>query len=342
MSSIVREIPQLSVFILKEIAKKPSIYVTENALKKLRNHHDLLLQNYDSVQTAIIDAVTEAGRFTDEAIPQTFFSFNSFSRKSISLKNSKLSGPKICQIIECYPNLESIDVSGCFQVDDDTIKFIILNVKNLQHLVIRNCRKLTDKTFDLIIENNKSLTNLKEINVGGNFNMTRDGIASLFKCKHLMKTLESLNIAGLPVNDSIVSLISLNCKTLKSLFIGYADISEQEILRCLEAIGSKLEILSLSWICTVSGSINIQINSEALVAAVLNTCPKLTEIDLSGLKSFNLANAQTLLDFKYQKASLEPDLYSAINVMHLKFVGSAKTQMENVLVPFYQNVQFIL
>jgi len=248
-----REISSLYTTVLKEIAKKPSAHITEKSIKKL--HHNRLLVRFEAVQDAIIDAITEAGRLTDDEVPRSFFSFNTLTRKSLCLKNSKLTGNVIFEIIQSYPNLEVVDVSGCFHADDDCVHRIITSVPNLHRLITRNCRKLSDKTFDCIVSNKNKLQHLHEINVGGNFNMSREGLASLLACVGLVGNLEHLCISGLPVDDSVLTSLSSSCEScrLQSLALGYADVSEFAIVRLLEKAGAALRVLSLAWVCTLPG-----------------------------------------------------------------------------------------
>ena len=85
----------------------------------------------------LINYVTDAGRYTDDIIPTTFFNG---SRKELCLKNTKVSSKYIMKILDICPLLEDIDVSGTFLVDDDLVLNILQKCKNLKSLNIRNCR----------------------------------------------------------------------------------------------------------------------------------------------------------------------------------------------------------
>ena len=94
-SSIQREIPTLFITILKTIAKQPSRYLTEstveNSILRRKTEIQSIIQREKGVNICqlIVDYVTEAGRFTDDAIPVSLFSANS---ETIIIKNSKISG----------------------------------------------------------------------------------------------------------------------------------------------------------------------------------------------------------------------------------------------------------
>lgn len=94
MSSVQREIPTLYITMLKMIAKQPSRYLSESSVEKaLLKQHNLLKtiaerENGLYINQSIIDYITEAGRFTDDAIPVTLFS----NSETIIVKNSKITG----------------------------------------------------------------------------------------------------------------------------------------------------------------------------------------------------------------------------------------------------------
>ena len=94
MNNIQRDIPTLYITLLKTIAKQPSLYLNEPTVERalLKNH--LLIesiakqQNGLNISQEIIDYVTDAGRFTDDAIPVNLFS----NSEMIIVKNSKITG----------------------------------------------------------------------------------------------------------------------------------------------------------------------------------------------------------------------------------------------------------
>ena len=223
-NAMLREIPTLHVTVLKEIAKAPTKFVSEARLKKAFaiGLKQQLTDQFDLAQV-LTDYITDAGRLTDDVLPPSLFKAG---RTTLSLKNSKISGKYIKKIIDnvCF-SLLVLDVSGTFQVDDNTVQYILQNSKNLKSLSIRNCRKITDKSLDFIVQFGNNLTS---IDLGGCINMSYEGLNKFVQHKKMSHLLE-LNLSGLPIQSDTLSLISSCCVELTSLGIGYADIGEMSL-----------------------------------------------------------------------------------------------------------------
>lgn len=221
---MLREIPTLHVTVLKEIAKAPTKFVSEARLKKAFaiGPRQQLAEQFDLAQV-LTDYITDAGRLTDDVLPPSLFKAG---RVTLSLKNSKISGKYIKKIIDnVCPSLFVLDVSGTFQVDDNTVQYILQHCKNLKCLSIRNCRKITDKSLEFIVQFGNNLTS---IDLGGCINMSYEGINKFVQHRKMSHLLE-LNLSGLPIQSDTLSLISSCCVELTSLGIGYADIGEMSL-----------------------------------------------------------------------------------------------------------------
>ena len=221
---MLREIPTMHVTVLKEIAKAPTKYVSEARLKKAFaiGPRKQLAEQFDLAQV-LVDYITEAGRLTDDVLPPSLFKAG---RTTLSLKNSKISGKYIKKIIDnVYGQLLSLDVSGTFQVDDNTVQYILKSCTELKTLSIRNCRKITDKSLEYIIQYGNNLTS---IDLGGCINMSYEGINKFVQHRKMSHLLE-LNLSGLPIQSDTLSLITTCCVHLTSLGIGYSDIGEMAL-----------------------------------------------------------------------------------------------------------------
>ena len=221
---MLREIPTLHILVLKEIAKAPTKYVSEAFLKKAYNigPKQQLAEQFDIAQV-LTDYITDAGRLTDDVLPPSLYKPG---RTTLSLKNSKISGKYIKKVIDnVYTALLVLDVSGTFQVDDDTVQYILKKCSRLKTLSIRNCRKITDKSLDYIIQHGNNLTS---VDLGGCINMSYEGINKFLQNKR-MSGLTELNLSGLPIQSDTVSIIQSCCPNLTSLGIGYADIGEMTL-----------------------------------------------------------------------------------------------------------------
>ena len=246
-NAMLREIPTLHVTVLKEIAKAPTKFVSEARLKKAFaiGRRQQLAEQFDLAQV-LTDYITDAGRLTDDVLPPSLFKDG---RTTLSLKNSKISGKYIKKIIDnVCASLLILDVSGTFQVDDNTVQYILQNCKSLKCLSIRNCRKITDKSLEFIVQFGNNLTS---IDLGGCINMSYEGLNKFVQHRKMSHLLE-LNLSGLPIQSDTLSLISSCCVELTSLGIGYADIGEMS-LRYARPYTDKSNLdLSNIWYCCAS------------------------------------------------------------------------------------------
>jgi hypothetical protein len=254
---MLREIPTLQVLVLKEIAKQPTKHVSEAYLKKayLIKPKEQLQESFDLAQV-LVDYITEAGRLTDDVLPPSLFKLG---RTKLSLKNSKISGKYIKKIVDNVgPQLLEIDVMGTFQVDDNTVQYILKSCKVLQSLNIRNCRKITEKSTEYIIQYGNNLT---AVDLGGCINISHQGINNFVQNKR-MSSLKELNLSGMQIQSDTLCLISSCCGELTSLGIGYADIGEMAIRDYLSARGHQLEKLSIHWVSSAIGCLYDQVSPE--------------------------------------------------------------------------------
>lgn len=135
---IEREIPLLRVTLMKLIAKAPKKYISEEAMESSLgimpdNQHDSVIQE-------LIDYITDAGRMTDDVIPPNVFRS---SLRTLSLKNSKVTSKYMQRVVERCQDIRMLDLTGCFQVDDDAVAFILKSCSKLESAIFRNCRKVS-------------------------------------------------------------------------------------------------------------------------------------------------------------------------------------------------------
>jgi hypothetical protein len=85
-----REVPTLYSTVLKTIAKKPALYLTEKRIKWVLEKRSESERNGGGlgVSDDLVSYITNAGRFTDDAIPVCLLN----GKKNIVLANSKVSG----------------------------------------------------------------------------------------------------------------------------------------------------------------------------------------------------------------------------------------------------------
>ena len=196
----------------------------------------------------------------------------------------------------CSNTLVSVDVSGCFQTDDATIAKLLKSCHKLQNLNIKNCRKLTDITLESIV----SLRNpLDTLNIGGNFNMTPQGVQNFFLSYPHVHRLREMHVSGLMINDDILVSVAAKCTGLTSFGLGYSDVSESGLSKLLSVLGPQFVKLNVSWLSTL----HAQISTAFLLEVLATYCPRLIELDVSGMKNFTSANLTQLLDTRIMQVS---------------------------------------
>jgi hypothetical protein len=296
---MIREIPPLSTHVLKLIAKQPTKHVSEEAISRaLKIIPKDRLQEFDLAQV-LVDYITEAGRFTDDVLPLSLFEQG---RTTLSLKNSKISGKYIAKIIDrVNTNLTELDISGTFQVDDDVVHMVLKKCSKLAKLNIRNCRKVTNKSLEYV---NAKGRNLTALNIGGNFNLTHDGLNKfLSSCSHL-DAFDEIGLSGLPVQSDTLGLVSRHCSNLTAISLAYCDLGEMALRDFIEQRGTQLQKLCISWLCTTTGSVHEQVSVEFVSDFLAKSCPQLQELDICGLRNLYVANIQQFLDIKLSLVSI--------------------------------------
>ncbi|POM83458.1 hypothetical protein CmeUKMEL1_07495 [Cryptosporidium meleagridis] len=119
------------------------------------------------------------------------------------------------------PNLEIVDLSNCYQVNNRVIKCIISNCKKLRELNICGCRLVTDSAFntEFFSPTGSCMTNLKTLNI--------QGCSQIIDLQSIIKRtrdLESLNISFCRnITISTFEDVIQCCINLKELDISSCD-----------------------------------------------------------------------------------------------------------------------
>jgi hypothetical protein len=331
---MIREIPPLQLLTLKSIAKTPNKR-TINEGTVARALAIIPPQNRKEFDVAqiLVDYITDAGRLTDDVCPPSLFNPN---RTTLSLTNTKISSKYIDSITSRCPNLVTLDVGGTFQVDDNTITLLLSKLPQLTTLNVRNCRKVTDSSLEYITSSGREFS---EINIGGCVNITLNGIQKFMNQYKSIQNLKVFNLSGIPINSDTLRLISLKCKSLTALQLGYAEIDEESLKSMLEIIGGSLINLNVSWIATGVRSLFDPISTEFISEFLVKACPKLKILDICGLKNINLASIMQYLDLKTSLALSNPNEYELLQSLRIKFVMTPKITLEQTLLISYPNMK---
>jgi hypothetical protein len=339
-----REIAPLRTMCLKMLAKDPTSFFNTTSLSRMMEMMQSDKVIYDMAQE-LVNYITEAGRFSDDILPPNFFEISQgIPRKTLSFANSKVSSAYICRVIDKCPMIEVVDMSGCLRADNTTFMYIVDNCKHLKSLSLRNCRKITDEFLEHILSQCASTTNqaplsqLESLNMGGTINISSSVLNKFFNTFPRISYLTFLNISGQEVNDETLNTIKIKCSSLAQLGLGYADISESALRQCLTAIGPQLEILNLSWINTTTSCENQQLSVDFFVNFLPRVCPKVIDLDVSGLKNVSLITISQYLDAKTQSAEVEPTVFKSLGVLRARFISSTKASLEQQLSPVFPSL----
>jgi hypothetical protein len=136
---------------------------------------------------------------------------------------------------------------------------------------------------------------LTRINMGGNANMTPEGLLNLIRNHPNNKHFQELYLSGLPITDSVLDAVVECCPALTEISIGYAIITDNELRNFLQAMGSRLQGLSISWMTAFEANDSV---SSDILEFVAMSCPRLTSLDVSGLRNITVQSLQQLIETK--------------------------------------------
>lgn len=298
----------LKDLILKEFARFPAKHINEISFNKAINILPLeknKRQKHELVVQEMIDHVSLAGRMTDEAVPVTLLDPSS---TKISLKNSKISSAYIIKVVDQCPLLETFILDGCLQADDPSVEYILKNCKNMRCLSLNNCRKVTDRSLQSLREAILKGYKINSLLVGGDFNITIDGLEAFFapKAGKILSNLTDINLGGLPVTYPVINSICTHCSKIKYLGVSYCSngvINEESLTKIITQYADTLEKLEFAWLgCGLMGmdqtapTLFVTDFHHDFLVLLVRTCPRLWYIDICGMKCFNLANVQRMID----------------------------------------------
>jgi hypothetical protein len=300
------EMDSLKDLVLKEFARFPAKHISVGSFK--RALHILSLENskrtkHEAVVQEVIDHVSVAGRMTDEAVPVELLASSS---TFVSLKNSKISSAYMIKVANQCPLLETLILDGCLQVDDPTVEYILQHCKHIRCLSLNNCRKVTDLSLEYLREAIVKGYNINSVYIGGNFNITTQGLQTFFApdAGKILANLSAINIGGLNVTRSVIDSICEHCTAIKTLGVSYCSnsvINEASLGRIVSQYAGSLERLEFAWLgCSSMGvdsaTLTVTEISADFLVLLATTCPRLIHVDVCGMKCFNIANVQRMID----------------------------------------------
>ena len=184
--------------------------------------------------------------------------------------------------LEC---LRILDLTGCEQLHDEAVEKIVDAAPRLRNLVLAKCREITDRAVFAITKLGK---NLHYIHLGHCGRITDDAVKELVKCCNRIRYIDLACCQAL--TDTSVTLLAGLPKLRRIGLVKCGQITDRSILALAQKgrpgrqplkpqPPSLLERVHLSY-CT---ALTLQ-----GIHALLNQCPKLTHLSLTGVAAFYL------------------------------------------------------
>ncbi|KAF1945725.1 ubiquitin ligase complex F-box protein GRR1 [Clathrospora elynae] len=180
-----------------------------------------------------------------------------------------------------YDCLRILDLTDCGELNDSGVQKIVYAAPRLRNLVLAKCRNITDRAVLAITRLGK---NLHYIHLGHCSRITDMGVAQLVKLCNRIRYIDLACCTAL-TDNSVMQLAALP-KLKRIGLVKCAAITDRSILALAKPkqLGSSgpiapsvLERVHLSY-CT-----NL---SLAGIHALLNNCPRLTHLSLTGVQAF--------------------------------------------------------
>ncbi|KAJ5130852.1 SCF E3 ubiquitin ligase complex F-box protein GrrA [Penicillium bovifimosum] len=176
-----------------------------------------------------------------------------------------------------FDSLRILDLTACEHVRDDSVERIVTVAPRVRNLVLAKCRFITDRSVMAICQLGK---NLHYVHLGHCSNITDTAVIHLVKACNRIRYID-LACCNLLTDRSVQQLATLP-KLRRIGLVKCQAITDQSILalarpRMHHASVSSLERVHLSY-C-------VQLRMKG-IHALLNNCPRLTHLSLTGVQEF--------------------------------------------------------
>ncbi|ETW03316.1 hypothetical protein, variant [Aphanomyces invadans] len=310
-----RDVLPLQDLILKFMSKRyaPDM-LNDMAIARAHRICDPSRSKTHKVKQDLIRAVLQTGRFSDDTLPTAFFHPN---LTKIEINGAKISTVFVNRMAAVTVNLHHVNFSGCFRLTDDSILALLQHCPDIKELNLQNCRKLTDETLHVLVAHSPKLNS---IDVGGNTNMTIEGITSFIELHPNHSKFLKVHISGHRVTDHTLKVIANKCRKLQSLAVGYCGLTDDALIALLDRRPS-ISALHLHW--------NYRI-TDRLLDHMGRQCPNLQELNLCGVKTVTNDAIYAFLQAKMAAADGEDAVATQreakrmkkMDVKYTKYVGS--------------------
>ncbi|CAG7950137.1 unnamed protein product [Penicillium nalgiovense] len=177
-----------------------------------------------------------------------------------------------------FDSLRILDLTACENVRDDSVERIVRAAPRLRNLVLAKCRFITDRSVMAICRLGK---NLHYVHLGHCSNITDSAVINLVKSCNRIRYID-LACCNLLTDRSVQQLATLP-KLRRIGLVKCQAITDQSILALARPkIGHHLSVSSLE---RVHLSYCVQLRMKG-IHALLNSCPRLTHLSLTGVQEF--------------------------------------------------------
>lgn len=182
-------------------------------------------------------------------------------------------------VIQGIPNLESLNLSGCYNVADMGISHALVNeVASLTNLNLSLCKQVTDNSLSKI---SQYLKNLEVLELGGCSNVTNTGLVLI---AWGLRKLKRLNLRSCwNVSDQGISHLALGNQSLEYLGLQDCQRLSDEALKHVTGLTS-LKSLNLSFCISITDSgLKYLAKMPNLRELNLRSCDNISDIGMAYL-----------------------------------------------------------
>jgi len=198
-----------------------------------------------------------------------------------------------------YESLRILDLTDCGELQDSGVQKIVYAAPRLRNLVLAKCRHITDRAVLAITRLGK---NLHYIHLGHCSRITDVGVTALVKMCNRIRYIDLACCANL--TDASVTQLATLPKLKRIGLVKCAAITDRSILALAkQQVGagrpiapSVLERVHLSYCTNLTLAVRIPLPHPTLsnsvltniqcIHALLNNCPRLTHLSLTGVQAF--------------------------------------------------------
>jgi len=215
----------------------------------------------------------------------------------LSLVKLEFSLDELLEIASLTINLQSIDMSGCANVDDSVVEALARNNGDrMKSIRANSCRGLTDDALHSLAE---YCRDLNTVSVSGCKLVTHNGVVALVKKAHSMRHLE---LNQLPkVNNSTVVEIAVHCDQLERIDVGTAGKIEDGAILALAKNCPSLRRLNIAKSNPFQKKSFIR--DESMVQ-FFRSLPNLEEVNMTGHRALSTDVLFAISDYCKQLKSL--------------------------------------